>query len=157
MDMIRMGFHGRPQAVIVLAAAIAIGTGGLPSSAVAQRDRHPPPGWHGDITRFHEHDWALWRDGRWAHERHDGRLGWWWVVGGTWYFYPWPVYPYPSPWYPPPIEITAPQTHDPLPPPTPYWYYCAASKSYYPYARTCPGGWKQVPAVPADVPASEAR
>lgn len=25
-----------------------------------------------------------------------------------------------------------------------YWYYCPDSKSYYPYAQTCPSGWLQV-------------
>jgi hypothetical protein len=25
-----------------------------------------------------------------------------------------------------------------------YWYYCAASKGYYPYVKECPGGWQKV-------------
>jgi hypothetical protein len=29
-----------------------------------------------------------WRDGRWRHELRDGRDGWWWDVGGYWYYYP---------------------------------------------------------------------
>src|SRR5271167_165134 len=29
-----------------------------------------------------------WEGGRWRHERHNGRDGWWWDVGGVWYFYP---------------------------------------------------------------------
>ena len=28
------------------------------------------------------------------------------------------------------------------------WYYCADSRSYYPYVRDCPGGWQRVPAQP---------
>src|SRR5579859_8046293 len=28
-----------------------------------------------------------WGRGRWIHDRHGGRLGWWWVVGGMWYWY----------------------------------------------------------------------
>jgi len=28
------------------------------------------------------------------------------------------------------------------------WYYCADSKSYYPYVRECPAGWQRVPAQP---------
>ena len=28
------------------------------------------------------------------------------------------------------------------------WYYCADSRSYYPYARECPGGWQRIPAQP---------
>ena len=31
-----------------------------------------------------------WGGGHWLHDRHDGRLGWWWVVGPSWYFYPRP-------------------------------------------------------------------
>jgi hypothetical protein len=29
-----------------------------------------------------------WEGGRWRHEVHDGRDGWWWDVGGVWYYYP---------------------------------------------------------------------
>jgi hypothetical protein len=29
-----------------------------------------------------------WNRGRWHHEKHNGRFGWWWDVGGIWYFYP---------------------------------------------------------------------
>ncbi len=28
------------------------------------------------------------------------------------------------------------------------WYYCRKSNAYYPYVRTCAGGWERVPAVP---------
>jgi hypothetical protein len=30
-----------------------------------------------------------------------------------------------------------------------YWYYCEASRGYYPYVKECPGGWKAVPPAPA--------
>jgi hypothetical protein len=29
-----------------------------------------------------------WDRGHWRHEIHNGRDGWWWDVGGVWYFYP---------------------------------------------------------------------
>jgi hypothetical protein len=29
-----------------------------------------------------------WDGGRWRHEVHNGRPGWWWDVGGVWYYYP---------------------------------------------------------------------
>jgi hypothetical protein len=32
-----------------------------------------------------------WEGGRWRHEAHTGRYGWWWDVGGVWYFYPQPM------------------------------------------------------------------
>jgi hypothetical protein len=164
-----MNFHsirigGARSGVVALAAACTAVL--LSAPAFAQREaRHGSvlvvrsgPGWHGDIARFHEHDWGLWRGGRWVHQAHGGRMGWWWVVGGVWYFYPSPIYPYPSPWEPPPTFLVTPRA-GPVPPapPTQYWYLCEASKTYYPYVATCPGGWKQVPAVPPDVTASPSK
>src|SRR5581483_8786818 len=29
-----------------------------------------------------------WEGGRWHHQVYNGRMGWWWDVGGVWYFYP---------------------------------------------------------------------
>ena len=29
-----------------------------------------------------------------------------------------------------------------------YWYYCADSKAYYPYVKTCPSQWQRVLAQP---------
>jgi len=124
----------------------------ITSIASAQRVHGPDtPRWRGDISHFHEHDWGLWRGGHWSHARHDGRMGWWWVIGANWYFYPSPVYPYPSPWEPPPTALVSPPVGvAPLAPPTPYWYYCESSNGYYPYVPTCPGGWAQRPATPSD-------
>src|SRR5215831_15324455 len=34
---------------------------------------------------------VAWEGGRWRHEIHNGRDGWWWDVGGVWYFYPQPI------------------------------------------------------------------
>ena len=34
------------------------------------------------------HGRVAWEGGRWRHEMHNGRMGWWWDVGGVWYFYP---------------------------------------------------------------------
>jgi hypothetical protein len=34
------------------------------------------------------HGRVAWEGGRWHHEMHNGRDGWWWDVGGAWYFYP---------------------------------------------------------------------
>jgi hypothetical protein len=102
-----------------------------------------------DIRHFDRHDFAVWRSGGWRHVRHRGRLGWWWVVGGVWYFYPEPVYPYPDP-YIPPVVVTQPAPQ-PEPPLAQFWYFCSASNSYYPYVSSCPGGWKTVPANPPAV------
>ena len=100
--------------------------------------------WHGDIRRFHGQDLEHWRRGYWHHGWHGGRAGWWWIVGGTWYFYPVPVYPYPNPYRPPAVVVS------PAPSPvTPqYWYYCPNPPGYYPYVPQCLTGWQPVPAVP---------
>jgi hypothetical protein len=37
------------------------------------------------------HGRLAWEGGRWHHEMHNGRDGWWWDVGGAWYFYPQPM------------------------------------------------------------------
>jgi hypothetical protein len=151
--MMKIRFNpGRALGAALLSAA----TAALATTALAADHgpvaQHRPPShgpWRGDIHRFHEHDWGVWRGGHWTHGPHNGRLGWWWVTGGLWYFYPAPVYPYPSPWEPPPVELVSPPAGSaPPPPPTQYWYYCAASQSYYPYVATCPGGWQQVPSTP---------
>src|ERR1700749_3674965 len=33
------------------------------------------------------HGRLAWEGGRWRHEIHNGRDGWWWDVGGGWYSY----------------------------------------------------------------------
>jgi hypothetical protein len=37
------------------------------------------------------HGRQVWEGGQWRHEAHNGRYGWWWDVGGVWYFYPQPM------------------------------------------------------------------
>jgi surface antigen len=64
---------------------------------------HPPPG-----RDFHR-DIGLWRAGHWAHGWHEGRDGWWWVIGDSWHLYPAPVYPYPD-IYTPPVFVAQPGT-----------------------------------------------
>lgn len=100
-----------------------------------------PAPWHGNIGRFHDNDLHVWRDGRWSHQHHDGRLGWWWITGGTWYYYPAPVYPYPNPYIPPPYTANAYGDNG-------YWYYCPPYEQYYPYVSRCPDPWLRVPATP---------
>src|SRR5262245_44131853 len=87
----------------------------------------PGPVWHGGIDHFHEHDIVVWRGGRWFHGWHETRLGWWWIVGPAWYWYPAPIYPYPEP-YTPPVVVQVPASPPAQPqnlPPT--WYYCDRS------------------------------
>jgi hypothetical protein len=69
------------------------------------------------------------------------------------WYYPGPSYYYPSragtPSGPPVYfeqggEINAAQQA--------YWYYCAESKTYYPYVKQCLGEWQRVPAQPPPNP-----
>jgi len=115
---------------------------------------------------------AQWQGGHWHHDSYGGRYGWWWDTDGYWYFYPAPIYPYPDSIVTDDVEPApaladeaapeeapaAPGNEDAAPDananpaPAGSWYYCAASQTYYPYARNCPGGWTSVPARPADAP-----
>lgn len=75
-----------------------------------------------------------------AHGRFYGGV----IIGGPVWVPP-PVY-YPPPVYvervPPPVYIEQPRQD--------YWYYCQESRSYYPYAQSCPSQWMKV--VPNTTP-----
>ncbi len=132
----------RRAALVGLIAVVALTGLGLVRPGVAAADDHRGPRpearfeRRADFHRFRGGDVERWRGGRWVHVRHGGRLGWWWVVNGAWYFYPAPVYPYPEPYV-----VPAP----PAPPVAQgYWYYCPSAQAYYPYVAACPGGWTTV-------------
>ena len=134
------------KALYGLLAVLILSSAALHPAAADERrgdrDRGRHEGWRGEIHRFNEHDLGRWRAGHWYRGPHEGRSGWWWIVGGIWYFYPTPIYPYPDP-YEPPIVVA------PSAPPAPqYWYYCANPQGYYPYVPNCPGPWQRVPARP---------
>jgi hypothetical protein len=127
-----------PLVRLVLVAALA-SVSILPAHADRGRPGGRIIGGH-----FDHHEW---RGGRWIHGPHDGHLGWWWVVAGTWFLYPRPIYPYPpvvvEPRDPAPTVVQPePQTSVPV------WYYCPDSDAYYPYVQRCRDGWRTVPAVP---------
>lgn len=109
---------------------------------------------------------ALCASSAWAGHRGHVRFG---VVVGAPVFSPWyhpyPYYYPPSYYYPPyapvVIERTPPvyieqSTPTPVQPPqaapTNYWYYCEASKGYYPYVNECPSGWQKVLPQPPNAP-----
>lgn len=131
------------QSFLAAAACLAIGASPLAASA----DEH----WHHE---FHEHEFArfaprdreVWVGGHWHHEWHNGRFGWWWFAGGSWYFYDAPVWPYPTIVS---TEVYAEPTAAPPPPAAaaaPTYYYCDNPAGYYPYVQQCPTPWRQVPA-----------
>ena len=80
------------------------------------------------------------------------------------YYYPGPVYyapypPYPS-YSPPVVDVPGPIMQQSQPTyieqgqnpdnsnSSGNWYYCDASKTYYPYVKECVSGWRAVPATP---------
>ena len=133
------------QAVAVLLLALCVAGVSLADERHHKNRGHSE--WRGDIHRFHEHDMERWRGGRWHHGRHDGRLGWWWIVGSAWYLYPARVDTYPDPYQPPVTVVPS------LPTPPQYWYYCANPVGYYPYVAQCAVNWQRVSAtVPPAAP-----
>jgi hypothetical protein len=154
-----MNLSSRSTIVLSLVSALSL----FGCAAQAQQQNNPPPPGAPPLARpAHPHPPApvaraqphapvarvysghpyrggmAWERGRWRHEVHDGRDGWWWDVGGVWYYYPQPmegpptyisedyaddVYP-PAPGYPaadgyrppPPAYVAAPP---PPPPPAP--------------------------------------
>jgi hypothetical protein len=58
-----------------------------PPDAHLARGAMPARNFGGHPYRGH----LAWERGRWHHEVHNGRDGWWWDVGGVWYFYPQPM------------------------------------------------------------------
>ena len=131
---------------LVALALAGLSTSGGAQPAAAQEH------WHGgDMHHFHDRDIHIWHGGQWFHGTHGGRLGWWWIVGDSWYFYPAPVYPYPDPYVPPVVVVPAQPEPPPFPAPPPaanYWYYCPNPPGYYPYVPNCPTNWTPVPAQP---------
>jgi hypothetical protein len=117
-----------------------------------RREMYPREGhvdFHGqDFRHFNEHEHAIWRGGRWHHEWHGGRFGWWWEVAGVWYVYDAPIYPYPTSV---PTVVVQPA---PAPPAQ------VQREVVYPYGKyvlygdgvTRPWQWVWVPAAPAPQP-----
>jgi hypothetical protein len=75
---------------------------GHPPGPVAGRPPGPGPGRGPQGAHFARlparnfgghpyHGRMAWEGGRWHHEVHNGRDGYWWDVGGVWYFYPQPM------------------------------------------------------------------
>jgi len=86
------------------------------------------------------------------------------VLGPWWPWYPWyssypyysyyPSYPYYPYYYPAPsaaVQQQPPVYTEPAPSQSEYyWYYCQNPQGYYPYVKSCPGGWMKV--VPQATP-----
>ena len=110
----------------------------VPPPPMRRHAAPPAPAWRGDLPRFRLHDAPPWRSGRWHHGWHDGRVGWWWIVGSLWTLYPERIHPDPEP-YPPAVVVE-------VAPDGQYWYYCPSPAGYYPEVPVCDFPWEPVPA-----------
>ncbi|HUX24340.1 MAG TPA: hypothetical protein VMV87_06940 [Burkholderiales bacterium] len=140
--------------ILVLFAALASGT------AMADRDGHDYG--RGDVhghDRGDGHRYDHGDDRGYGHDhdrREHGHVRFGLTLGAPLfapdYYAPYDN-PYPAYSYPPVVVQSAPPVYieqgaaQAAPAPA-YWYYCAASQSYYPYVSACPAGWQRVPAQP---------
>lgn len=163
-----------PSLILILSVMVP-----LSSAQADEHRRHEEEHRHHERHAFHHREFylfdpfeqGLWRSGLWRREWYNGRLGWWWIVNGNWYYYDRPMYPYPQ--YvsemvipepviaaPPPYMVapSAPVMVSPPPPPLPpqvplqqqpqMWYYCDNPAGYYPYVPSCSTPFRAVPAKP---------
>ena len=94
--------------------------------------------------------------GRHHHHHHGhGRLSIGLHFGAPLLWHAWPSYG----WYVPPPVVYAPVVVPSSPPvyverddaparESGWWYYCEATRGYYPYVKECPQGWQKVPPAP---------
>lgn len=104
-------------------------------------------GFHGGHGGFHVGiGLGLWPGYYWG-----GYYPYYWggpVVGwpyGAWPYATYAGWPYVGwPYYPPQGTEAAPPYGQPDQQQPYYWYYCQNPQGYYPYVKSCPGGWMQV-------------
>lgn len=129
------------QSITVVALIALLGL-----STVASADRD---GRHGG----RDHYWGGGGHGYPPHVVRGSHTGVYLNLGPLWWPGYYPRYYYP-PYAPPTVVVTpsAPTTYVQTPAEgSGYWYYCEASRGYYPYVRNCPGGWmKVVPDTPGN-------
>ena len=143
-----------PLAVVVSDSALARKGGGhVNGGAVKFSGGHVSGGKDhgGHVSRSHGH-FNGHRHKSFGHHHHGAAF----VGFGVGFAYPWswyypPPYYYPGYYYPYPAQPvtyveqgSAPAAAEPAG----WWYYCEASRTYYPYVKGCPSGWQRVPALP---------
>jgi hypothetical protein len=131
-----------------------------------------------DFRHFTAGERHAWTGGRWRHMWWHGHYGWWWGVGGSLYLYPTAIYPFPdevsSTYYDEDDGGYDDQNgggyddqagpgdqgggYDDQAGPGDQggggygtWYHCRSPDGYYPYVKTCKGGWEEEPAQPSDM------
>lgn len=136
-------------AVIILGAVLSFVLFSSLASAQRHGGGHYGGGWHsgGHYSGHGSHHYAGWFGG-WRNGYYP--RGYWWgpriyAYPGWWWPYPYSYsYPYPS-YQPPPEVIEQPPAYsEPEQQQPDYWYYCRNPQGYYPYIKSCPGGWMQV-------------
>ena len=118
---------------------------------------HGSTSYHGGYKsgyKYHGHN---------SHHGHGNSYRFWiggWAPGWWGPAYPYPrYYPYYFPYYPYPyyapgtVIAEQPALSDPSQDQDSYWYYCQNPQGYYPYIKSCPGGWMKV--VPQSVPPNQ--
>jgi hypothetical protein len=80
-----------------------------------------------------------------------GRYPGYWGPRPYWgprYYWGGPIVVAPYPYYAPPPTVVVPEQPpvyaQPEQPQENYWYYCQNPQGYYPYVKSCPGGWMKV-------------
>jgi hypothetical protein len=106
-----MKMNKKTLAAILGASLLIPAFTGTASAQDRRFDRRGPP-----EHRYYVHDFDRWHGGHWYNGPHEGRPGWWWVIGDSWYYYPAPVYPYPDP-YALPVVVAPPGPPPGAPPP----------------------------------------
>jgi hypothetical protein len=136
----------RKLALSAIGLAAILGALGIPAA--------PAAAWHrfhgGAVIYWGPEEVALWRGGYWHYGLYDGRIGWWWAVGGGYYWYPEPIYPYPTiasevVVTEMPIAAAAPVSAAPA---VPMYYYCDNPAGYYPNVPVCNQPFRPVPVTP---------
>jgi hypothetical protein len=72
-----------------------------------------------------------------------------WYYPPAYYYPPVPIYS-PAVIASPPVYVEQGDSDQSTPAPQSQqsWYYCNASRAYYPYVKECPGGWQRVEPQP---------
>jgi len=95
---------------------------------------------HGGHNHGHGNSYSFWIGGGWP--------GYWGPAYPRYYSY-YPSYPYYYPYSAAPgVTAEQPQLSSPSQDQD-YWYYCQDPQGYYPYIKSCPGGWMKVVPEPA--------
>jgi len=108
------------------AALAAILATVLLSIALAARSLADPAG-NGIVHIASDHH----VDGHWFRGEHNGRYGWWWVVGRDWFAVDRPAQLAPE-LYTPPHRTKG------------WWYLCPDNLAYYPFVTSCMADWMRV-------------